>query len=338
LNENKPSNDHEKRIYSSEIIPGHPVHTYIQENRAIKALLIQFRNILELIKNQQDPNLLLELRAKFNLLLDIKKHYQREEELLFPLLKDNDGEQAIETLRLNILEIEERLERIDNLFKKEIIIPNNIEQAIQPVIQRISSVIKKEETVIYPLSIQKLSEDDWIRIALQSDSFGYCIVVPEKKWQKTLNNFPNREKEYSQLINFTTGRISSWVFEKFMEHVPMQLSFIDDQDKFIYFSPTREQIFSRTQANLGRDISHCHPPKSLNHVYQILNDFKNNKRDSEVFWINFQDRFIFFEYHAIRNDNGDYIGTLERIQDITSLRSLQGEKRLMSNLQIRSKD
>jgi len=315
----------------TELPSGHPLNILMQENRAIEALLQQFTFLLKQIKQSQDEALKQELRAKYNLLLDIEKHYLRQEVLIFPLLQEKGMHKNLVLLRKNIDNIRERLEKIEDLLSSHLVFPQTIENTIKPILQTIPWIIKKEETEVFPTALEKLSDDDWYRIASLSDGFGYCIIVPDQLTQTSFTSSKYKEKQDAQIINFSTGRISLGLFEKIMEEVPVQLSFIDATDKLVYFSPTKSPIFRRTLANLGRGVYHCHPPKSISHVNQILEDFKTNKRNDEEFWINHQNRFIYFQYHAIRDKKGNYLGTLERIQDATRIREIQGEKRLGSN-------
>ncbi len=314
-----------------ELPPGHPLSILMKENRAIESLLEQFKFLLKTVKQDQDEELKLELRAKYNLILDIEKHYLRQEELLFPILYDKGIHKPLVLIRKNIDNIRTRLLKIEDLFSAHLIFPKTIENTIKPILQTIPWIIKKEEDEIFPIALEKLSEEDWMQIASLSDGFGYCIIVPDPSEQKSFLESDFIDKQSAQIINFSTGRIQQGLFENIMENLPIQLSFIDADNKLIYFSPIRTPIFRRTLANLGRDVNHCHPPKSIRHVNQILDDFKQNKRDEEEFWINYQGKFIYLQYHAIRDGNGTYLGTLERIQDVTRLREIQGEKRLISN-------
>jgi DUF438 domain-containing protein len=315
----------------TQLPSGHPLNILLQENRAIEALLQQFTFLLKQIKQDQDEAFKLELSAKYNLLLDIKKHYLRQEELLFPLLQEKGMHKPLILLRKNVDNIRDRLDKIADLLSAHLIFPQTIENKIKPILQTIPWIIKKEEKEIFPAALEKLSEDDWFRIASLSDGFGYCIIVPDPKEQNSFLDTKYKENQDSQIINFSTGRIPKGLFEVIMENLPLQLSFINAEDKFVYFSPTKSPIFRRTLANLGRDVYHCHPPKSINIVNQILKDFKTNKKNEEEFWIIHQNRFIYFQYHAIRDKKGNYLGTLEKIQDATRIREIQGEKRLNSN-------
>ncbi len=318
----------------SKILPGHPIHIFVQENRAIEELLSQFEDILQQAKQEQSPLLVVEMRAKLNLLQDIKKHYQRQEELLYPFLHQFSIDEVISLTIQNFVEIQDMIQKVDEILSYESVLPQTIETAFSPLNQAITNIIRKEESTIFPIALEKLTEDEWIRISSFSNSYGYCIIVPNQEWQISHNKLEIGQEIASQIINFSTGRVKSFIFEEIMKNLPIQLSFIDEKDNFIYFSPSKNPVFRRTLASLGRNVLHCHPPKSIVHVTKILENFKDKKREIEEFWITYKDKFIYFQYHAVRSKEGEYLGTIEMIQDITKIKSLQGEKKLISFAQI----
>ncbi len=112
--------------------------------------------------------------------------------------------------------------------------------------------------------------------------------------------------------------------------LPFDITFVDKDDSVRYFSPGKDRIFERTRAILGRKVQYCHPPKSVHIVNQIVKDFKEGKQDQARFWINMGGRMIYIVYYAVRNDIGDYLGTLEVTQDVTGIRALEGERRLLA--------
>jgi DUF438 domain-containing protein len=112
--------------------------------------------------------------------------------------------------------------------------------------------------------------------------------------------------------------------------LPFDLTYVDKEDTVRYFSPGRERVFERSRAILGRKVQYCHPPKSVHIVNQIVKDFKAGKQDRARFWINLQGKLVYIVYYAVRNDDGDYLGTLEVTQDLTEVRELEGERRLLS--------
>ena len=301
------------------------------ENQAIKALLSQIQLLVEQITEEKTPILLTELRAKYNLLLDIEKHYFRQEDLLFPFLENFLEKEIPDIYHSRTEEIRNNLHYLKELLKSEGSEVRNIEEVISRLMEDIQYLIQKEEKEILPIALNHLTDENWIHISSLSQGYGYCIIVPEQEWQHSMKKLINSNKNQSQTISFSTGRIPTFIFEELMKQMPVQLSFINSDDKLIYFSPINSPIFNRTHANLGRHVSQCHPPKSLDIVNQLLNDFKERRRNSEEFWINHKGRFIYLHYQAIRDEEGVYLGTLERIQDVTRMRELKGEKRLLSS-------
>ena len=114
-----------------------------------------------------------------------------------------------------------------------------------------------------------------------------------------------------------------------LRNLPVDITFVDENDTVRYFSQTRERIFDRTPAIIGRKVQNCHPPQSLSRVQQILDDFRAGSRDSAEFWIPFGPKFVLIRYYALRDEQGLYKGTLEVTQDIAPLRAIDGEKRLL---------
>ncbi|MGQ9632008.1 MAG: PAS domain-containing protein [bacterium] len=109
----------------------------------------------------------------------------------------------------------------------------------------------------------------------------------------------------------------------------MDITFVDKEDAVRYFSQSKDRIFVRTKAVIGRKVQQCHPQKSLHVVNRILEDFKSGGRDSAEFWIDFKGRLIYIRYFPVRNKNGEYLGCLEVTQDITDIKKIEGEKRLL---------
>jgi len=112
--------------------------------------------------------------------------------------------------------------------------------------------------------------------------------------------------------------------------VPFDMTFVDKDDKVKYFTQGTERIFQRNRAILNRDVRHCHPPASAHIVDKIIDDFKTGKASRAPFWINMRGKMIHIEYFALRNEKGDYLGTLEVSHDVTVYRELEGEQRILS--------
>jgi hypothetical protein len=126
-----------------------------------------------------------------------------------------------------------------------------------------------------------------------------------------------------------TGNIGKEVLDAVLNALPVEISFVDENDTVRYFNKNGDRIFPRPPAVIGRKVQDCHPKKSLHKVSQILDDFKNNKRSSAEFWIDLKGRKMYIRYFAVRDKSGKYLGCLEASQDITDIQKIKGEKRLL---------
>jgi DUF438 domain-containing protein len=130
-------------------------------------------------------------------------------------------------------------------------------------------------------------------------------------------------------VQMPTGSFSLQELIATFSTLPFDLTFVDAEDTVRYFSPGRERIFDRSRAILGRKVQYCHPPKSVHIVNKIVKDFKDGSQERAPFWINMGGKFIYICYYAVRDAQGAYLGTLEVTQDLTELRALEGERRLL---------
>ena len=131
------------------------------------------------------------------------------------------------------------------------------------------------------------------------------------------------------VVQFDTGSLSKEEIEAILNALPVDISFVDADDDVKYFNKAEKRIFVRTKAVIGRKVQLCHPQKSLHIVNKILETFKNGKKDMAEFWITMNNRLIHIRYFAVRDKNGKYLGTLEVTQDLTDLKKIEGQNRLL---------
>ncbi|WP_339320479.1 DUF438 domain-containing protein [Paenibacillus sp. FSL R10-2734] len=320
--------------------PGHPVHTFKLENREIERL-VNFRMDLHATKFQKNDSeeQIFKLLEDLSLLLDLDKHYSRKENLLFPYLEKYGiyGPTKVmwgvdDNIRRMIKEAKAALSTYSG---------NASEIGVQlaEIIKEVNEMIFKEENILLPMALDKLTEDEWVKIARESDEIGFCLTAPEQEW------IPERAAEpegaalqeeaagaapQEGFIRFETGLLSLHQLETVLNHLPVDLTFIDENDVVRYFSHGKERIFARTKAVIGRTVQNCHPPQSVHVVEKLLEDFKAGRKDAEDFWINIKDKFIYIRYFAVRDETGKYMGTLEFTQNIAPIRALEGQKRILS--------
>ena len=132
------------------------------------------------------------------------------------------------------------------------------------------------------------------------------------------------------MIELPTGKMSPTELNAILNKLPVDITFVDAKDEVRYFSETENPIFVRTVAAIGTNVRNCHPPKSLHLVEQILKDFKAGKRDTAEFWIQFGPRYVYIRYFPVRDNSGNYLGTIEVTQDVSGIQKLEGERRLLS--------
>lgn len=319
--------------------PGHPIHTFQQENRALEWELATLQKLYSKLNEMKDTEeaseLIAEIHSSFNALMDVEKHYLRKENLLFPYLEKHGvtGPSTVMWGKHN-----EARELLKNAVEaltaaKEITAEEAKTVAkivLKPASKAIDEMIYKEEEILFPMSLDKLTEDEWYEIYQQSIEIGFCLYDPKDSWQPKGIVAEQKSVAEAGTIHLPSGSLSAAELTALLNTIPFDLTFVDKDDTVRYFTQGKERIFARNRAILGRKVQNCHPPSSVHIVEQILNDFKSGKQDQAAFWINMAGKFIHIEYFALRDDNGGYLGTLEVSQDLTEKRQLQGEQRLLS--------
>ena len=194
-------------------------------------------------------------------------------------------------------------------------------------------MIQKEEDILFPAALEKLTREDWASVLWEGEEVGYAFIEPPKELSHLTGEIADALQEEVYLDNqgiiFPSGQLRPGELQAIMGVLPVELTFVGADDRVRYFSEGRERIFLRTRSVIGREVTNCHPPGSTHLVEQILEDFKAGTRDSADFWLTLGDRFIYIDFRALRDDEGTYMGTLEIAQDATMLRTLSGEKRLL---------
>ncbi len=132
-------------------------------------------------------------------------------------------------------------------------------------------------------------------------------------------------------ITLAVGKLTERQVDLLLQNLPIDVTFVDENDQVVYYSQSRERIFARTPAVIGRKVQMCHPPASVDKVQKILDDFRIGKRSEAGFWIRMNNRIIYIRYFAVRNEEGSYKGTVEVTQDITDIQKLEGERRLLDD-------
>ena len=156
--------------------------------------------------------------------------------------------------------------------------------------------------------------------------YGWCLVEPQTGYTPPDTSTP---APASGGIQLPTGNVSIAQLTALFHTLPFDLTSVDAGDRVAFFSEGPQRVFARSRAVLGRKVQHCHPPKSVDVVDRIVGDFRAGRQSVAEFWINFLGRFVHIRYLAVRDEQGQYLGTLEVTQDIGPIRALEGERRLL---------
>lgn len=316
-----------------EDTPGHPIFNFKLENRAIENL-INNSILPELNKYMEGLTSNDFLLEKFSKLLEIDKHYSRKENLLFPYLE----KYSITAPPKVMWGVDDE---IRNSIKETIkLIKSNDKEKISTMVTKtakdITEMIFKEENILFPMAVETLTIDEWQEIAIHEDEIGYTIVSPRTKWLAEKENQKSTDKEddtiYNDLIDFDAGSLSQTEINAILNTIPVDITFVDKDGYVKYFTQGKERIFARPKTVLKREVSNCHPPASVHIVEGIVEDLKSGKKDVEDFWIKMQDKYILIRYFAVRDKDGNYLGTMEFSQDIGPIKAIEGEKRLADGI------
>lgn len=332
--------------------PGHPIHILMEEHKILLGFAEEFKDVAKEIMAQKDSATSSEKMTKLGHIeahiekmkhlghiadhfKESESHYLREENVLFPYLEKHGITQPpaimwmehdkIREIKKNIYKV---LDSHDSMAFQDF--ADQLMKEALSLTEMLSSHFYKENNILFPTSLKVIEKDEWKDIRHQFDEIGYCCFTPESvrittEEKEALTSKPETEGR----IAFETGSLLKKQIEAIFSTLPVEITFIDEEDTVRYFSQPQEMIFSRTKAIIGRQVQLCHPQKSIHVVNQILEDFKSGKRDVAEFWINLEGKLVFIRYFPVRSKDGKYLGCLEVSQDITGIKKIEGEKRLL---------
>jgi hypothetical protein len=321
------------------IPPGHPVDTFRRENDALRDVVARMRAIMEQISAMPDdarpqPELLT-WRQAVNEMMDIDKHYQRKEHALFSCLERHGITGPSKVMWGKDDEVRDLLKNLAAALKEQDATAGEWKLVAESVgnatLRAVEEMFYKEERILLPMALETLTEDEWGEIWSVSPKYGWCLVEPRDGYQPPQAVTPESAMEIptAEAVLFPTGSLTFEQLLGILGALPVDLTFVDADDRVRYYSEGRDRVFSRSRAIIGRKVQHCHPPRSVDIVDRIVSDFRAERQDVAEFWITFKGRFIHIRYFAVRDEKRQYLGTLEVTQDVTHLRELQGERRLL---------
>ncbi len=321
-----------------QTIPGHPVFTFRAENLAVGRVLDNVRAALDSYKASPSEATLQAARESVRKLQEYEKHYLRKENILFAYLERYDfsgPSQVMWAVHDDIRALWKKLSALLDAGPGEDFagFAAPLDETFALLDQTLRDMIYKEQKILFPAAMARLSEADWGEIRAQEGEIGYCYIAAGRQWQARVDP---REAEAQAgaapegLIPLNVGTLSAEQISMMLSALPVDITFVDENDEVRFFSQTRERVFPRSPAIIGRKVQNCHPPQSMNRVQRILDDFRAGVRNVAEFWISMHGMFVHIRYFALRDAAGAYRGTIEVTQNIAPLRALEGERRLLN--------
>lgn len=319
-----------------EPVSGGFLHTLMKNNKVLDEKLKALRPLIKEI-NQEPGNVenLVSLKTKIQAINQYPVVYQIKENLLFPILEKHwDNFRCVQVMWSIHDDIRRNLKELIDLLGISIAndgLPeeNNLNTLLGDLFFGMYAIKFREERILIPIILKTIGEKE-LNEAYQSTTdltFPYYnsrqrIVIPVNALVIPVNA--------GTTINLPTGNITPATLNLLFNHLPIDITYVDAEDKVQFFSDPPHRIFPRTKAVIGRKVQNCHPPESMDAVNKILKSFKSGEKNLEEFWIDFRGRKIQISYYALRNEQKEYMGVLEVSQDITEIQKREGEKRLVN--------
>ena len=327
----------------------HPISCYRRENAKMKELLLSVEDLVQypLIKNQW-----LELYEE---LLKFKIHLSRKQNQLYPVLEKKGFTRPTTTMWTLDDFIRDEIAECYNLLledKEEEFIGKQAE-----LVADVRDLMDKEENILYPTSLEMISDEEFRYMAEGDQEIGFAYITVDKdkadipkssassavsSHLSGLSSAPGFAEELAGLLgkygfnnkeeklNVTTGQLTLEQINLIYQHMPVDLSYVDENELVCFYTDTKHRVFPRSKNVIGRDVKNCHPKASVHIVEEIIKKFRSGEQDKAEFWINKPDLFIYIIYYAVRDENGKFRGVLEMMQDCTHIRSLQGSQTLLT--------
>ncbi len=313
------------RAYQWEI-PGEETFlgTLQAENEALRNRMQEIKQLLKMkdLKTNRTA-----LRDMVQGLMEIEKHYLKKENILFPYLeKKRDRFEGLSIMwalhdeaRVSMKTVLESLDAGDM---------NSLHKDLGKMFFNLIGMTQKEEWILFPCAMQMLAEEDFGEMLRQSKEYGFAYIqAPEIEQLEAM--LPEQDAWKGWSYRSDTGELSLEQLNLLLSHLPVDLTLVDENNKVQYFSKPKERFFPRSAASIGRDVSQCHPPQSVDKVLEIVEAFRRGEKDMARFWLRLRGRMVMIQYFALRDIDGTYKGVLEVSQDITEIKELDGERRLV---------
>ena len=279
-------------------VNGHPLYTFVKENEALSALITQF-------KVEKSKDVLSEIRG-------LSIHYAKKGDLLYPHLK----------VKYDISGPSNVMWTVDDEIRDELskLIQANTHDAgwnerLETILKRAEEMIYKEQNILLPICATNFTEDEWIRIYYDSKDYAPCFGVSNEVWETAEANPPQKTMDFNHEIVMPGGHLTLEQLTALLNTIPLEITVVDANNMNCFFNEG-PKVFKRPNMAIDRDVFSCHPPKVEVIVKSIIEEFREGVRDSVPIWMEKEGKTMLVTYMALRDQNKNYLGTVELVQDM----------------------
>jgi hypothetical protein len=310
---------------------GHPVKVYYTESALIQDLILELNDVNPVEDFQKYLNI-------FNQLTTIEKRFARKENQLFPYLEKHGWKGPSQGMWSFHDNLREQIKLLNSYNAKKDI--EKIIENIPYLINGIERLLTIEDIRLFPNAMELITEEEWKDFYIGDEEIGWMLkekpapypaVAKEEAYVHPSQDHSQRDLSFSleNTFHYDEGYMTPEQVNLLLSFLPVDITYVDENDKVIFYNRGNDRVFARSKGIIGREVRFCHPPKSVNMVLRIVEEFRLGTKDVAEFWFNFKGRIIHIRYFAIRDKNKTYKGVVEMSQDVTDIQKLEGEKRLL---------
>lgn len=311
---------------------GHPVHTYLLEAELIEKLMDELLALDPHTDYQAFYNV-------FNHLATVEKHFARKENQLFPFLEMRGWTNPSQNMWSFHDTIRDMFRLVrKNLEEKDL---DAAQRNVRYIEENLGRLLSVEANILFPNALDLLTEEDWIEMRAGEEEIGWML----KETPPAFSQKPSEEDNYvhpamdtvrrtdvnfaPEAAHYDEGYMTVEQVNLLLKTLPIDITFVDEHDRVIFYNRGEERVFPRSAGIIGREVKFCHPPKSVGTVLKIVENFRAGTQNEANFWFNYRGRLIYVRYFAVRDKDKNYKGVIEMSQDITDIQQISGERRLL---------
>ena len=341
----------------NEYPENHPLWVYLEEINAVEKVALEADELLKQEKFIKNPWL-----GIFDSLAQWRTHLSRKQNQLYPMLEDHGFDRPTRIMWTFDDGVRDAISASYALLREDKY--DEFLASVPETLEKLRDLNSKELEVLYPTSYKLLSDEEFVRMSKNDHEIGYAIIDPPGLYvvpgindsaaqlnannagqngvsNEFLNDLAGLLSKYvgpvggaavnkDAVLDVATGKLTLEQINLLFRHLPVDLSYVDENELVKFYSDTPHRIFPRSANVIGREVKNCHPAKSVHIVEEIVEKFRSGEQSQAEFWINKPGLFIYVIYTAVRDENGKFRGVLEMMQDCTHIRELEGSRTLLT--------